>query len=97
MPARFLDFFQRKLSWHYVTSLGESFFDTLAVELDTLIDAAKEGIKQRFLDKCKDDALPHIAENYNLEYPARFDATRARAYLDDGGGGPWTHWEDAGT
>lgn len=89
----FLDYFFRKLSWHYVAGIGEDFFGVLAAELDGALAATREAVRQRLLEKCKDEALPHIAENFNVEYPRRFDAERARLYLARN----WERWEEAGT
>lgn len=90
---RFIDYFSRKLSWHYLALLGEDFFAVLGAALDTTFATVDEAVKQRLLDKAKDEALPFLAQNFNLEYPERFSIAKVRAYLAS----PWTHWEDAGT
>ena len=86
-------FFERKLSWHYLTDGGADLFGVLAAQLDDAYVATKHAVRQRFLNLCLDEALPYIAQNYNLDYPARFTPARARTYIGD----PWEHWSDAGT
>lgn len=87
------DFFERKLTWHYLVGNGESFFRTLGTQADEAYTAVKDAVKQRFLTRCADEAIPYIAQTFNLDYPARYTATQARNYIGD----PFLHWEDAGS
>lgn len=90
----FLDLFQRKLSWHYLNGIwGDGLWGLLADVLDDGLASAKQGVKQRFLEPCLDEALPYLAQTFGLTYPARFNPGTVRAYI----GNVWTHWEDAGS
>lgn len=92
--GRIFDFFERKLSWHYLNGTwGAGLFRTLADACDATFASSKDAVRQRLLSKCTDEALPYLGQNFNLDWPARFTAQQIRDYI----GSPWDHWENAGS
>jgi len=93
MAPRLYDYFERALSWHYLNGIGADLWGTLGATGDDAYAAVKESVRQRLVNRCKDEALPWIAQTFHLGYPARLTVAQVRGYLTD----PWTHWENAGT
>jgi len=86
------------LSWHYLTEglfgegRGSDFFSVLGEKFDEVQSWWKAATTASYVQFAPDDALPFLAQNYNLEKPEAFTAAQTRTMVDDA----WNIWERSG-
>ncbi len=86
--------FRENLSGHYFEGLGDLLWQGLGSAYDSLVSAGKFAVRQRFPFFSLPDALPCIAQNQGLDYPARFVGTgKDQLYLLD----PWDKYANDAT
>lgn len=81
------------LSWHYFLGTGLGVWAGVAGRIDDLVVRARTAVLSRQPRVAPADALPYIAENRNLDHPARFTVDQVRDYLASA----WALWRKAGT
>lgn len=86
-------YFRDQLPGDYLAGAGEALWRGLGDPLDVLVLAAKDAVRARLPRLGPVEALPHLAANYDLDYPARLSVAEVRGYLAD----PWSKWRAAGT
>lgn len=90
---RYLDLYKRVLSWHYLAGRGEEFWGVLAQQLDDARNWARAAVRATFPRVAPPEALPYIAQSYNLELPEEFTVQQQRDMLVDA----FPIWERSGS
>lgn len=90
---KYIDLFKRTLSWHYLEGRGEEFWGVIADQLDQARNWARAGIQTTFPRLAPPEALPFVAQDYNLELPEHFTVDQQRDMLIDA----FPIWERSGS